>query len=674
MPAVDSHDVPPLPTTRSSEKRRRGCPRGRVLILGAGVAGMTAAHELMDRGYTVHVHEYAVWPGGKAATQYPWIDLGSQELHQVPAEHGFRLFPSFYNHLTDTMGRIPFQRARPTGLGRRSPLGHPLGQGEIHRSYETVAENLIPTYAASTVRRNMKPRIIPRAYGDKLGDFLRALDDISSSMHLSEANPSDTQRFQLKCMQFITSCRKRRDSVKRHAYGNMTWWDFLGGHWFSPPFQREIETFVRTMVAMNARTGNARTVGNVGMQLLFDLATNGSKVDRVLNGPSSDQWLLPWEAHLRAGGVHFHYGHAVRRLIYNPSARRIVGIEFESDEGLRLEEVHQEDRVIAAMPLESMRRIVSRRSAEVMAREDPGLSWIREVNLERFTAWMTGIQFYLEHDVPIVRGHVYYPEAPWKISSVSQAQFWGPDFFKNYGRNLFRGILSVDVCDWQSSQGLHTASARGKPAYECATAEEVALEVWAQLRDSLTYQGRSPLPERYLGFHLDDNIRFRDQRATSGWGDRREGSPPSRAINTSPYFIHPAGSHLERPTASTTLKNLYLAGDYIRTSTDLATMEGANESARRAVNAILEADGFDGDPCKLFDFVEPVEFDSIKKVDEDLFNRGEPHLFEVMGLFEHFERGPSSSNAPGVVSVAASTVKGSQFFNAGLPNLISRLF
>jgi len=666
MPAVDSQSAPapslssPAPAPSLSERRRRGRPRGRVLILGAGVAGMTAAHELMDRGYAVQVHEQALWPGGKAATQYPWIALGGgSRLYQVPAEHGFRLFPSFYNHLTDTMGRIPFRRIQPTGLGR---------------AYETVAENLIPTYAASTVRRNMKPRVIPRAYGDKLGDFLRALDDISSSMHLSEANPNDTQRFQLKCLQFITSCHKRRDGVKDHAYGNMTWWDFLGGHWFSPPFQREIETFVRTMVAMNARTGNARTVGNVGMQLLFDLATDGSKVDRVLNGPSSDQWLLPWEAHLRDGGVQFHYGQSVRRLIYNPATRRITGIEFESAEGLTLEEVHAEDHVITALPLESMKRIVSRRSAEIMAKEDPGLSWIRTVDLERFTAWMTGIQFYLEHDIPIVRGHVYYPDAPWKISSVSQAQFWGPDFFRTYGRNVFRGILSVDVCDWQISHGRHTASARGRLACECTTAEEVALEVWEQLRDSLTYQGHSPLPERFLGFHLDDNIRFMDPHATSSWGERNEASPPPRAINTSPYFIHPAGSHLERPTAATTLKNLYLAGDYVRTHTDLATMEGANESARRAVNAVLEADGSEGDPCKLFDFVEPAEFDSIKRVDEDLFNRGEPHLFEIMGLFEHFERGPSSGGAPGTVSFASSTVKGARLLRTGLPQLIARLF
>ena len=39
------------------------------------------------------------------------------------------------------------------------------------------------------------------------------------------------------------------------------------------------------------------------------------------------------------------------------------------------------------------------------------------------------------------------------------------------------------------------------------------------------------------------------------------------------------------------MPNLLLAADYVRTHTDLATMEGANEAARRAVNAILDATG-----------------------------------------------------------------------------------
>ena len=41
--------------------------RKKVLILGGGVAGMSAAHELIERGFDVEVYEKnPIYPGGKA--------------------------------------------------------------------------------------------------------------------------------------------------------------------------------------------------------------------------------------------------------------------------------------------------------------------------------------------------------------------------------------------------------------------------------------------------------------------------------------------------------------------------------------------------------------------------------------------------------------------------------
>jgi hypothetical protein len=48
------------------------------------------------------------------------------------------------------------------------------------------------------------------------------------------------------------------------------------------------------------------------------------------------------------------------------------------------------------------------------------------------------------------------------------------------------------------------------------------------------------------------------------------------------------------------------ASDYVRTHTDLATMEGANEAARRATNAILAVSGVAAPPCDLWKFDIPI--------------------------------------------------------------------
>src|ERR1022692_3986919 len=77
-----------------------------VAILGGGVAGLSAAHELIERGFQVDVFERKPVLGGKARS-IPVAGSGTGGRRDLPGEHGFRFFPGFYKHVTDTMRRIP---------------------------------------------------------------------------------------------------------------------------------------------------------------------------------------------------------------------------------------------------------------------------------------------------------------------------------------------------------------------------------------------------------------------------------------------------------------------------------------------------------------------------------------------------------------------------------------
>src|SRR5689334_12075162 len=67
-------------------------PRRRVAVLGGGVSGLSAAHELAERGYAVTVYEYYDTLGGKARSMnVPGTAAGSRK--PLPGEHGFRFFP-----------------------------------------------------------------------------------------------------------------------------------------------------------------------------------------------------------------------------------------------------------------------------------------------------------------------------------------------------------------------------------------------------------------------------------------------------------------------------------------------------------------------------------------------------------------------------------------------------
>ena len=48
----------------------------RVAVIGAGVSGLTAAHELIERGFSVTLYEGRTSAGGKARSAYSSASTG----------------------------------------------------------------------------------------------------------------------------------------------------------------------------------------------------------------------------------------------------------------------------------------------------------------------------------------------------------------------------------------------------------------------------------------------------------------------------------------------------------------------------------------------------------------------------------------------------------------------
>src|SRR3954451_24310902 len=101
--AASLGSAPAAPAKGGRRRRRDGRTVG---ILGGGMAGLTAAHELAERGFKVTVYERNAL-GGKARS-IPVAGTAAGGRRDLPGEHGFRFFPGFYHHVPDSMRRIPF--------------------------------------------------------------------------------------------------------------------------------------------------------------------------------------------------------------------------------------------------------------------------------------------------------------------------------------------------------------------------------------------------------------------------------------------------------------------------------------------------------------------------------------------------------------------------------------
>jgi hypothetical protein len=74
---------------------------------------------------------------------------------------------------------------------------------------------------------------------------------------------------------------------------------------------------------------------------------------------------------------------------------------------------------------------------------------------------------------------------------------------------------------------------------------------------------------------------------------------------------------------------LFFASDYVRTNTDLATMEGANEAARRAVNCILDKSESNAESCEIWELEEPMIFNPLKWYDKSRWMKGLPWTSQI---------------------------------------------
>jgi 15-cis-phytoene desaturase len=523
----------------------------RVAVIGGGLAGLSAAHELSARGFEVSVWEKQDVPGGKArSVRIPGTATGGRK--PLPGEHGFRFFPHFYRHLPDTMKRIPFP-------------------GNRHG----VFDNLVPAPRGLYARRD-GPDVevdtgIPRTPSDLK---LMVHNWLGGGMGLTG---EEYMHFAGCMWQILTSCQARRIG----EYERVVWSDFVDAGRYSQTYADWFGAgMTKTLLAASGDFASARTVGETLVQLLLGSFTPGAFDDRLLNGPTNEVWIDPWLAHLTDRGVKYHAGVPVTAL--RCDGGEVTGVSVEG--GYSTDDIDA-DAYVLSVPVEAAAALMT---PQLLA-ADSGLAGIPQ--LAGHVQWMNGIQFYLTTDVPLVRGHVVLVASPWGLTAVSQQQFWPGYPLSGCGDGTVKGVLSVDISAWDVP-GVIPGAGLGKTAREC-TRDEIQAEVWGQLKQWLDRDQDAALRDDGIvhGAALDADV------VLPGGG--------RRGHNAEPLLVNDANTWTLRPTAYTRIPNLYLAADYVQTYTDLATMEGANEAARRATNALLRATRSTLPPCRIWNLHEP---------------------------------------------------------------------
>jgi hypothetical protein len=552
------------------------------------------------------------------------------DLGLIAGEHGFRFFPGFYRHLRDTLVRTPI--FDPVTRTFTSRTAHDNLQ-EVE--WQVVADPERP-YKAALSR---KPFV-------SIGGLIEQYRAIRRDLGY---RPIDLLRFSLRVLRYMTSSTRRREAY----YEKMSWWTFLSKPHLDQPgpeplleyderFAEALRHAPKALVAMSSEYADARTQGNLNVQLLMDQFEWRGQSDSTLAGPTSTSWFTHWRKFLEEQGVRFFLGEVTEIAVEGADAttqRANVKIVFPHGtpaEYLDGEAARKEVRIgthyIDAHYIVSALDVVGLARVTRGLRSSPGAGVLgdlhelvgddrgRDRDLEDITKigrggpddglgdrfqTLTGIQLYYQRHVSFANGHIYFASSPWGLSALSQIQFWGP--FGSGHRGRLTGNLSVDIGSWRSHGSDRDPNGLDRDA--------IAAEVQRQIHDSTKPpRGGTRVPPRASLYHLDDFIGF----APAEMEDGSSRIVPRR--NHAPFLINVVGDWERRPRGtpwtpndlssrdrepgSGTLDgtlwtperggyvvhygNLVIAGPHMRTFTRMATMEAANESARHAVNAILD--------------------------------------------------------------------------------------
>ncbi len=519
--------------------------------------------------------------GGVPATEQGTVTVRVFKII-LPGEHGFHFFPGYYRHLFDTMRRTPIVDEEGNETGR------------------TVYDNLtVAPHQSYAVQ-------FPHS---------RTIDETL-----------DYQQFALRMQRYLTTCPARRAA----EYEDISWWQYLTGwnpatgtalYVYSPQFAAGVKFSGRVLAAFDAEWGDARTNGDTFIQLELDSWTGKQTFDGILNGGETTNWFEPWRRYLISRGVQFVSGvlegfdlvdGKLRAMVVPPGKPTAIPDE-DADYYVSATDVVNAEKVTARLPrigvpagLNGYTTIVppcpisrTPQMQEVIVRDplkQPGLrDWDRLQTL-------SGIQYFFTNEFNLSDGYMYFTDAAWALSSINPQQFWTRR--PTLEKDGFAGLMSVDIGSWRLPSA--TPSLLGKSAWEC-TREEIAQEVWRQITTSLLREQRDVILPQPAWYNLDQNIVFgssptstpRENRTpyqipiVGDWKNRPAGNPwdptPTLPNLDSAYpYLEPGLWQARHGGYLVHWDRLVFAGTYMRTFTRMTTMESANESARNAVNAIID--------------------------------------------------------------------------------------
>ncbi len=493
-----------------------------IVIFGVGIAGLSAAHELVQLGYSVSVYEALDQPGGFFRSSR----LGKDNM---PSEYSWHGMGPWYLNAFDLMRKIPFNEK---GSIYDLALSRPVDFG------------IFPdTDKAQFYDEGL--RSIPKMFRMNKFEFIKWF-------YLMLKTWTSNNRSKIKYAR-LNAAQAWQPLLKDKAY--KTWrscfgpwigsdWSEVSLHTTGDFFRKQLTTKALHQHKAD-QNGPAWTQGTGAGWLLFA-------------GPSSEYWFNPWVKNLTEKGVKFYWEKALTKLDFDGTTI--------------LSAFCGEEKIIGDIYILAINPFIT---ADILS-ETPALEGQEELRLFKpLTQGGPHVQvsfrlaFSEEIKFPRKRTAVVVSDSEFNLTIFAEEQVWDKKV------DLGKGIKSL----WTGTSCISSVPGRiyHKPVNNC-TKEEFIEEVKAQILSC------GALDELIKEANHGRGLKEFPIIKIEVWHEWEFSSEGIKSLQ--PKWVNSTHTHAYIPAQKTPVSNLFLAGAHTQTQAQVWSIEGAVESGRRAAKAI----------------------------------------------------------------------------------------
>jgi uncharacterized protein with NAD-binding domain and iron-sulfur cluster len=500
-----------------------------VAIFGAGVAGLTAAHEFSKLGYTVKIYEANAESGGF------FRSARNVQDHNSPAEYSWHGIGPFYHNVFSLFKEIPFDSENSL---YDSILSRPINFGLAQTSGIILFDE-----------PKDKPIDIQRLFSFTKIDYILWSWLILKVWCSNKRSYKDYAKINAKnwWSQFL--------STKGINNWSACFGPWIGSDYFHVSAHQVGNFFLNQLVTNEKYTHKEDSEGGAWIHT----ARSGWL---LLNGPSNEVLFDKWVSHLKAKNVEFYWNNKIDELKFDHGLIS-SGI---LDSGIH---VVADIYVLAINPF----------SVEQVIKKTPEL--LGDKQLQKFKGLIkdgphTQVSFRLAFKDQILwdqkRCGIIIVDSAYNLTLFAQEQAWVE---KTFLGDEIKSLWTVTACVSKQIGSVH-----GLTLEKC-TKQQFIDEVLAQL-----YECNS-LNDLILKSNNGRALKDFEIANIEVWHEWLFASKGISSVQ--PKWVNSTNTQKYIPKQKTTISNLVLAGAHTETSIDVWSLEAAVESGKRAAK-VFEPD------------------------------------------------------------------------------------